>query len=344
MAEEKKSYKWISKAIESLDAEKDYAEIFRLSMSYGGNDFMNTLIYCLVFPNFIVTEWGARVIWRRDGGKVLRKAANRVEQTENKNAAWWWYGPHDPRTKQSVESINNLHAYWAKHYEGDFSHNEDYIYTLAFTAIVMHRLRLMLGLPDVSEKIKTASYLVMRDMVPLFRAEGEKPIHSFPSDWYGLLKFCEDFENQPHPGSEQGNLCANAMYDFFAFRYFPKPLRWLGRAIPIALSLPTTLKAHRVKPVNPVLRAVIVWVFGWLFWLQDNVLPDPQVAFLPQLQSLSPEEQSRRTTEIRKLDREYPAYFAKQHSNLGQWGGCPFHEALGMINDGGVPDKDYKDE
>ena len=80
MARGKKSYKWINKTIESLDPQKDYAEIFRLSMSYGGNDFMNTLIYSLVFPNFIVTEWGARAVWREDGGKVLKKAGNRSRE------------------------------------------------------------------------------------------------------------------------------------------------------------------------------------------------------------------------------------------------------------------------
>ncbi|KAJ4168380.1 hypothetical protein NW754_002252 [Fusarium falciforme] len=324
MTEQKKSYKWINREIESLDPYKDYSQIFRLSMSYG--------------------EWGARAIWREDGGKVLNKPADRVEQTENRNAAWWWYGPHDPRTKQSVESINKLHSYWAKHYKGDFSHNDDYIYTLASTAVFMHRLRLQLGLPGVTDNVKTASFLVMRDMAPLFRAEGGEPLHSFPEDWDGLLKFCEHFENQPHPGSEQGNLCANALYDLFAFRFFPKPLRWLGRSVPIALSLPTTLRAHRIKPVNPMLKALIIWVVSWIFWLQDNVFPDPQVAFIQRLEGLTPNDQSRRRYEIRKVDKDYGLYFANRHSDVPAWGGCPYHEALKAVRKGGFPANEYKME
>ncbi|KAL0943006.1 uncharacterized protein CTRU02_200892 [Colletotrichum truncatum] len=342
MAMAKKPYKWISKEIDSLDAHKDYTEIFRLSMSYGGNDFMNTLIYALVFPNFIVTEWGARAVWRQDGGKVLKKAGHREENTENKNMVWWWYGPHDPRTKQSVDSINNLHTYWAKHFKGDFSHNDDYIYTLAFSAILMHRLRLKLGLSDVSDKVKTASYLVMTDMVPLFYSEGGVPLHSWPKDFDGLVKFCEDFENQPHPGSERGNLCANALYDFFAFRYFPKPLRWLGRSIVLSLSLPTTLKAHRIDPPNPILSAIILWVFGWLFWIQDNVLPDPQMSFYEEFSSMSTEEQNKRNQDIRKIDKEYAPHFAARYSKAPQWGGCPYHEALKTVEAGTVPENEYK--
>ncbi|KAJ3455148.1 hypothetical protein MRS44_013748 [Fusarium solani] len=330
MTEQKKPYKWIDREIESLDPYKDYPQIFRLSMSYGGNDFINTLMYSLIFPSFIVTEWGARAIWREDGGKVLNKPADRVEQTENRNAAWWWYGPHDPRTKQSVESINKLHSYWAKHYKGDFSHNDDYIYTLASTAVFMHRLRLQLGLPGVTDNVKTASFLVMRDMAPLFRAEGGNLFIPFRKT--GMA--CSNF----------GNLCANALYDLFAFRFFPKPLRWFRRSVPIALSLPTTLRAHRIKPVNPMLKALIIWVVSWIFWLQDNVFPDPQVAFIQRLEGLTPDDQSRRRYEIRKVDKDYGLYFANRHSEVPAWGGCPYHEALKVVRKGGFPATEYKME
>lgn len=62
MTAPKKPYKWIGKEIESLDPYTDYEKIFRLSASYGGNDFINNLIYTLIFPNFVVTEHGAETI------------------------------------------------------------------------------------------------------------------------------------------------------------------------------------------------------------------------------------------------------------------------------------------
>lgn len=178
----------------------------------------------------------------------------------------------------------------------------------------------------------------MRDMVPLSYSEGRKLLHVYPEDWDGLIKFCEDFENAPHPGSEQGNLCANALYDFFAFQFFPRPLHWLGRSILIALSLPTTLKAHKIKPVNPLLSAVIIWILGWLFWLQDNVFPDPQISFFEEQQSMSPNEQALRMQTIRKVDKEYTTYFTSRHSGVPQWGRYPYHEGLKFVRAGAVTD------
>ena len=56
--------KWIQAKIQSLDPSKDYIEIWRLSNSYGLNDFMQNFIYALTFPNFVVTDWGSRAVWR----------------------------------------------------------------------------------------------------------------------------------------------------------------------------------------------------------------------------------------------------------------------------------------
>ncbi|KAF2501402.1 hypothetical protein BU16DRAFT_198760 [Lophium mytilinum] len=322
----KPSYRWIQKRIETLDPYKDYEEIYRLSVSYGGNDFINNLIYTLIFPNFVVTEHGARVVWREDGGKVFAAATGRVEQTATANDTWWYYGPSDPRTQKSVEKINKLHESWAKQYPGDFSHNDDYIYTLAFSAVFMHRLRLRLGLCGVSEKIKIASYIFMSDMVKLFYAEGRVPLTDWPNSWDGLIKYCEDFENQPRPGSEQGHLIASAIYEHFAFRWFPPPMRWLGRAIPISLTLPSTLAAHKVTPPNPLLKAIILFAFGWLIWVMETLGPDPQSAFLPELEQMSKTQQTERAKEHKQLDRAFPSYFAARPGN--QSIGCPFRSNM----------------
>jgi len=130
----------------------------------------------------MVTDHGAKTIWRGDGGKVFCAATSRVEQTETRNDAWWYYDPSDPRTQQSVEKINQLHAFVAKKYPGNFSHNENYIYTMAFSAIFMHCLRLHMGLSDIPEKVQIASHIFMWEMVKLFYSEGRVPVHSWPEN------------------------------------------------------------------------------------------------------------------------------------------------------------------
>lgn len=326
MAPRKKPYHWIAKEIESLDPNTDYEKIFRLSASYGGNDFINNLVYTLIFPNFVVTEHGARAVWREDGGKVLGAATARVEQTETYNATWWYYGPSDPRTQKSVEEINKMHTHWAKQYPGDFSHNEDYIYTLAFSAIFMHRLRLRLGLSGVSKKVQIASYIFMGEMVKLFYSEGGVPLHGWPESWDGLITYCEEFENRSREGTEQGHLIASTIYDHFAFRWFPPQLHWVGRAIPTSLALPTTLRAHRIDPPNHLCRVLVVFFLSWFIWLAEILLPDPQTAFLADYEQMSKGEQIERKKEHRQIDGAFSPYFATRHQN--QWSGCPYHAGL----------------
>jgi len=311
--------------VEACD-ETIYELIWRLVSSYRLGDFMNNLIYALTFPNFVVTPQGARTVWREDGGKVLRRPTARVEDTENNNAIWWYYGPSDPRTQKAIEGINNLHVRWAKQYPGSFADNADYIYTLAFSAILMHRLRLRLGLSGFSEKEKIAAHHFWRDMSHFFFSEGRIPLEGFPEDWDAMIVYCETFENAPRDGTEQGHLIAEAIYDHFAFRYFPPGLRWLGRAMPVALSLPTTLRAHKIQPVNPILKAIIVFVVGWFMWIGETLLPDPKVAFWTEMENLTEAERRDRKAYIQAVDAKYPAFFTKKHAN--DWVGCPYHDVL----------------
>ncbi|WP_449406141.1 hypothetical protein [Massilia phosphatilytica] len=205
--------------------------IWQLCSGYGGNDFINNLMYTLTFPNFIVSDYGSEVVWRDDGGKVLHRAGSRVEQTQNANALWWWYGPHDERTKKSVDSINRLHAYWAGKYPGVFSHNVDYVYVFAYTAVAMHRLRLQMGAPGISEKEQIAAHKFWGEMSKLFVAENNVPIHGYPDDFAGLVKLCEDYENTPRPKPERTNLVTTAIHEQFVFRFFPEELHWLGHQL-----------------------------------------------------------------------------------------------------------------
>ena len=325
--EQPKGYHWIAREIDKLDPEVDYEKIWRLATSYHLGDFMNNMIYSLTFPNFIVTPHGAKVVWREDGGKVLNKATQRVEETENNNATWWWYGPSDPRAQKSIAGINALHAKWAKQYPGAFSFNEDYIYTLAFSAILMHRLRLRLRLSGFSEKEKIAAHHFWRDASKYFVAEGGIPLHGFPKDWDDTIKFCEDYENTPREGTEQGHLIAQAIYEHFSFRYFPPALRWLGKSIPVALSLPSTIKTLKIEPVNPILAAVIVWAVGTMMWLAETLLPDPKKAFWPTMEGMTEKQRRDRNQMMTRVDKAYAPYFRARHEN--RWPGCPYHMALG---------------
>lgn len=320
--------KWIQAEIESLDPHKDYVRIWQLGSCYGADDFMQNLIYALTFPNFVVTEWGSTAVWREDGGKVVERANSRVEQTQNANALWWWYGPHDERTRKSVDGINKLHAYWAGKYPGTFSYNEDYIYVCAFTAVTMHRLRLRMGLPGISEKEQIAAHKFWGEMSKLFTAEGGVVLHGYPESFDGLIQFCETVEATPRPKPERGNLIASAIYEQFVVRFFPKQMHWLGHQLLRSLSLPTTLETMQIDPPLPMAADVLPKLMGLVFWHQATFEDDPSRSYVEEREAMDAGQRQAVRESIHERDKAFPAHFAATYKDDARFAGCPFHAAL----------------
>lgn len=142
----------------------------------------------------------------------------------------------------------------------------------------------------------------------------------FPGDWGAMYKYCEEFENNQMATTSKGHMIAEALFDQFADRFFPSPLRPLGRAIPISLSLPQTLKAHRIQPTNPILARFIILLVGSFMWFMETLFPDPKISYQETLR-LKLADNSRRQ-QTRKLDYGFPATFAKNHQGAAAF--CPF--------------------
>jgi hypothetical protein len=313
-------YHWISDTINSHDPETDYELMWRLMSCYRSNDFMNNMIYALTFPNFIITTHGCETVWRSDGGKVVKRGAQRVEDTENYNMTWWHYGPSDKRCRDAVEHINNLHASLARRYPGNFSYNEDFLYVTTFSAVLMHRLRLRLGLSGFTEKEKIAAHHFWRDMTPLFIKEDGKSVHGYPEDFEGCIQFCEDYENETREFDIRMQYIGLEIMNKFAFRYFPHGLRWLGVSIVKALTLPTTLKAMRIEPINPIFQWLIVFLVGTAMSFAETFLPDPRESFWKKIETLDVEKAKARKDDIRGSDQAYCQYIRSEWSGPG----CPF--------------------
>ncbi|ALG91511.1 MULTISPECIES: hypothetical protein [Actibacterium] len=320
--------KWIKQEIESLDPEVDYVRIWQLASCYDSSEFMSNMMYALTFPNFVVTDWGSAAVWREDGGKVVERATSRVEQTQSTNALWWWYGPHDERTKKSVDGINRLHAHWAKQYPGAFAYNDDYIYVCAFSAVLMHRFRLRVGAPGVSENEKIGSHKFWGEMSKLFVAENNTPLHGYPEDFEGCLRFCEEFEAMEKPKPERGNLIASAIYEQFVFRYFPEELHWLGHQLIRSLALPSTLKTMQIDPPHPMAQEILPKLMGYILWYKETYEDDPSRSYIENREAMSQEERRAFMGSIRELDKQFPSHFVANYKDDPKFEGCPFHEAL----------------
>ena len=313
---------WITEAIESLDPEKDYELMYRLMSCYRSNDFMNNYTYALTFPNFIITPHGSEVVWRKDGGKVTHASTTRVEDTENYNMTWWYYGPSDPRCLQAIDRINKLHASFHDKYPGNFSHLDDYQYVATFSAVLMHRLRLRMGLPGFSEKEKIAAHHFWRDMVPHFIVEGKGNAHGYPDDFDGCIKYAEEYENAPREYNEKARFIGLSIYNQFAFRYFPPGLRWLGVMFCTSLSLPTTLRTMGIAPPHPIVAWFLIFLVR-TFMRVSETFPDPKEAIIRNLETMNEADKKERRQAIKTLDRDYTPYIQKMNLH-----GCPFRAKL----------------
>lgn len=308
-----------------LDPYKDYVEIWRLSTEYAGNnEFIQNLVYATTFSNFIPTPWGSEAVWRDDGGKAIYAATERQYQTQLNNSIWWYYGPHDPRAKKSADHINKIHKYYEQKYPGHFSHINDFLYVMCFTAVTTHRLKERMGLKGFTDKQKIAAHIFWKEMSALFTVYGEKPVsleEYFPKDFDGIIEFCQYMEDTEMVPTEKGHLITEALFDQFAYRFFPPGLRGLGRALPNALSLPAMLKANRIKPIHPLLRMILLWGLGCILWVLETLMPDHQIAYQEYLSNMPAAEKEKRRKERKDLDEHFPADFSQFHKDAP---GCPF--------------------
>ncbi|GGN22637.1 hypothetical protein [Streptomyces fuscichromogenes] len=321
----KRPRRWIAQEIERLDPERDYETIWRLTSSYGLDDFALNLVYAHLFPHFYLPSHGARPLWHQGDGKVVERATQRVEDTVRNNLVWWFYGPGHPKTQQSVANINKLHAFHARRYPGTFAAQEDYVFTLAFSAASLHRFNLKVGLPGYTEKQKTAAHLFWKHMAELFVDEHGGPVLGYPEDWDTLVAFVEEFESRPWPASQEGEMVTKTIMDQFAFRFFPRPLHALGRAIAISTWHPNCWRAHSVTPPPPWVRRILLRLCGLAIRTQKALKPDPVTAYQEVLEAQSKNERRDRSRRIRELDSAFSAFFRRRHG-LPPRAASPGHE------------------
>jgi hypothetical protein len=275
--------KWIAKRIAELDAQKDYAEILKLSVVYRANDTFLDLIYSITFPNFVVPNHGALAVLREGRGKVYRHNERRMDDTARHILIWSEFGPDHEYTKRSVESLNSLHAFWATKYPESFSHNEDYLYTLCFEAVLFHRLSRRVGRKGLSEHEAIATWEFWRRMAKLFRnGSTGAPIEGFPDDFAACLEFVENYESKRRPPNQYAKQIDDLMIQAFSKRHLPRLLQPAGRTLILSLiSEKTVINLGMRLPSAPI-RAVCRFGFRVFLAVGEHLLPDPVVPF-PEL-------------------------------------------------------------
>lgn len=303
--------KWIAARIQSLDPNKDYDEIWKLSSAYRPDDFIMNLVYAVTFPHFFVRELDALPLFDESEGKILKRSDARADDTSRKMQIWWHYGSSHDMTMKNVESINRLHEHYSKKFPESFSRNGTYIYTLCYEAAGMHRLFKRVGLKGFSEKEKIASVHYWNNMSKVFRNAGTgEALVGFPDSFDGIMGFMDRWEAEEVPTHKMGPPAAKAIMQQFSDRYFPKVLhpmvfKWLASLYPDHV-----VKAFSIKKPSPLITAVIRKLTAAYFWFGEHVLPDPTDTF----------EERRLRNKNQKPTEESPR---SEPNSVQLQGGCP---------------------
>ncbi len=105
-----------------------------------------------------------------------------------------------------------------------------------------------------------------------------------------------------------------AVLDQFAHRWFPAPLRGLGRALAASTMHPNCWATHQVEVPPAALRRILLRAAGLLIRTGQVLAPDPEQAYYEELASLTKQQRVARSRKIRSFDEEFSRAFRRRHS------------------------------
>ena len=268
----RRSYKWISKEIESLDPEVDYARIWALTATYQVDDMFFNLLYALGMPRITQNPHGSELLVNKTKKAIINKH-QRAHDTLSHFWLWYENGPEHIDTQRSLEKINRIHEALGKHSPLAFA-TDDFIYTASMLGSTPHRLMQDIGLKGFSEKQKIASHRFWRGIIMKMRSP-EGYIEGFPESFEAMEQFVEAFEARPWPSCDSGRELAEYTITQFSEAHFPRALQGFGRQILLTLQQPHIRKLHGMAEPHPVAAWFIKRLFFVKGWLAEHVLPDP---------------------------------------------------------------------
>lgn len=292
------AYKWIAQEIERLDPEVDYERIFALSTVYYLNDFDMNVLYTLGFAHFILPPWGGETVARGGKGKIVGQKQKRANDTLRHFWTWFEYGPSHPHTMESLRQVNRIHQAIARAMPGNYSYDDDFIYTMCWLGCDFHRLRLRIGLPGFTDNQKVASNRFWHAIATQFWTENQMGV-TFPDSFEDMLAFMDRYESVPWAHSPEGAMACDALIDQFENKWFPKPLKRLGRTMIYALLDWPARRVHHTPATHPVVRKAVELGMAAEFFLKERVLPDPTLS--------TPEKR-------RRMLARKPGFSAPQHT------------------------------
>lgn len=247
--EDKVDDHWLMPYLARMDPETQYEEMISIFAQYSLDKFgLQYIITCGTIHNIQKTS-GAETLSYTN--KIVRRPNRRNE--DGLGFFWTWFacGPSHPATRASIVRLNDMHMKIAKALPGNFSDNDEFVYTLCMIGILQDRIMEKLGLPGMPPFLKIAMHHELRDICAQFHSENGA-VHSFPADFEGMKAFADQFDARDFgPGTEVHRSVANAMIHDFATRFFPEPLHAFGRNMVIFALKDQIIERYGLGALSP---------------------------------------------------------------------------------------------
>ncbi|WP_328502715.1 oxygenase MpaB family protein [Streptomyces sp. NBC_00457] len=254
---EKRGYHWVSRELARMDPETEWERMISLYTQYQVNEFALALMIYPVTMHVMQPSLGSATL---DHTRKLELKPHRRFQDGNDFFMHWMVdGPSSEAGKQAVTRLNRMHMAIARetpHLPGNFDDNDDFIFPLVQIATFGHRLQRALGLPGLPEHMKIAWHHWSAAVFQLFERESG-PVSGFPEDYDAMIAFAEEFDARPYERTDSGQRVATAMMNFWAERWFPRPLQSFGRDLTRYLAGERTCRIHGIGWITPGRERVI---------------------------------------------------------------------------------------
>lgn len=296
--EVKAADQWLMPYLASLDPETEYERMISIFAQYSLNTFA---------LQYVVSAGTIHNIQKPEGAETLAYTNKIVRRPNRRNQdglgffwTWFAYGPSHPKARESIVRLNDIHMKIAKQLPGNFSANDDFLYTLCMIGILQDRIMQSLGLPGMPPFLKIAMHHELRDIALQFETEDGNKVFDFPADYDGMVAFVEEYDAREFgPATEAHRSVTEAMMEDFATRFFPPHLVWLGRNFVKFAVKDKLLSYYGVPPLTPEERELTAGVLRTMYG-EQFAKPDAKISFLDTWQPLKNEE-------VIAADREFAA-------------------------------------
>ncbi|MFC4469542.1 DUF2236 domain-containing protein [Streptomyces xiangluensis] len=271
----RRGYKWVDRELARMTPETDWERMISLYVSYRVPEFALAMMLYPGTMRMMQPALGSATLAHT--AKLERRPHRRFQDGNDFLMAWMVDGVSSAAGRSATERLNRIHRSIARktpHLPGNFDDIDDFVYPLVLLATFGDRLQTSLGLPGMSEPMKTAWHRWAQALFRLLEREsGPLADEAFPEGWNAMTAFALKFDSRPYEPTESGHRVATAMMDFFSRRWFPAPFRAFGRDLTRYLAGERVCRLHRIGWISPR-RERLVRVFLKSAFLAQRLLPD----------------------------------------------------------------------